>query len=324
MKNKKITYFFLTLLFVFCFIGFPAKTLALEDDMQNRGFSLSPGSVDDVLSPGQTKEYEIVIKNNNSQESSFAIEIEDFEFSSDPKLNGHLLGKNKSKYSLRDYMKIEPEEINIKAGETSSLKVSVSLPSGISLPGLYSAVLIKQKNNIFEEGVTRIIPRIGVFFYIAVDGVFSGGNQSLGFKYKSFSKACFDSGCVDSDEKYNVLEISLKNEKNTHLSLYGTIEISNMVGKKIALLPINSWLVAPNSEKIKEIKWKNPPRLIGLYKAKVVLNNNHDSGIIEKSFYFWSLPWQLIFILIAAAFLIIFLPISKNKLKKIVDKKNKK
>lgn len=295
-------------------------------DVPNRGISLSPGSFEEWMGAGEKKEETLFISNNTGKLANFIIEIEDFEASADPKISNQLLGQNKSSYSLKDYLKPEFNEISIENGKTIPMKVSISIPAGITSPGLYGAVLVKQKNEGNPEESTSITPRVGVLFYVGIKGNFPRGAESIDLKYIPFEEVCKEDGCSPNQEEYDKFSVSFQNGNKVHLSLTGDIEIKNILGKTVDSVKVNPWYVMADSLKLKEVKWKSPEYLFGFYKATAKLVDYNSREVKEKTIYFWVLPWQIIVAIIVLSilvFLLLKLVSSKFKGKKLSEHKEK-
>jgi len=105
-----------------------------------------------------------------------------------------------------------------------------------------------------------------------------------------------------------------------------------MLGKIVDTVNVNPWYVMADSLKLKEVKWKSPKYMFGLYKATAKLKEYNSHEVTEKSIYFWVLPWQIIIAIVTVSLLILLLlsfvfrnfritRLDRNKVKKIKNKK---
>jgi len=300
---KKTLFIIILSIFALSSLFIPKAASAVSD--QFTGFTISPGIIEEWFNPGDSKTKTIYIENNLGKTTTFEIELEDFEASPDPLIATTLLGEKKGPYSLKDYLKPEVSEITIEDGKMAPLRVGISIPKDITLPGFYGAVLVKPK---LEEGnleSTKIYPRLGTLFYVGIEGHTAAQSDLVSFKYLPAGNCKGDCNSDDSADKF---EVTFQNNDKIHIALAGDIEIKNIFGKVVDKVGIGPWYVMPDCLKVKEEKWKTKnTSMFGLYTADLKLIDSHSGETKEKKIYLWALPWKILLPLVLFALLFYFL-----------------
>lgn len=308
---KKILLF----LFFFCLIGilsfsFYSKSSAywVEDlKIPSSGdIVLGPGKTELWLNPGEESTKELMITNRTGETRKFVVNIEDFVGSKNPEQTVVLLGDQKSRFSLKDYLKPEIFEFTLNHGQRMNLPVKISIPSNAEPGGLYGSVLVTalpigqeqetEKNK--AKGQINIATRLGTLFFLRIKGEVIENGFLKELKLKN-QKLFYEKGPIS-------FQVLFENNGNVHLNPYGIIEIKNLFGKKIDEIELSPWFAMPDSLRLKEVNW-NKKFLFGKYTAMASINRGYKNIIDEKIISFWVIPWKFILIGIIGIFLIFWL-----------------
>ena len=276
----------------------------LSGTSEKGDFVLGPGKIELFMEPGQKATRNLSITNRLGRDMNFKIEIEDFTGSQDPNRTVVLLGDQRGPYSLKDYLKPEVDSFIIGHGQRIILPVEIFIPEDAEPGGLYGSVIISTTPLPFGEedkeeaaGQVRLVSRVGTLFFIRVKGEV----EEEGF-LKSFStrgdKRYFEKGPIP-------FSILLENKGNIHLTPYGVIEITNLLGKKVGEIEVDPYFAMPGSVRAREVEW-NGGFLFGRYNAVLALNRGYEDIIDQKEFYFWIIPWKIITIIGVSLILLIF------------------
>lgn len=296
-----------TFFLLVAFLAFSGTVSAL--DIQNlsgtevRGdFVLGPGKTELFMEPGESITRKLTVTNRLGKEMNFKVEIEDFTGSHDPDKTTVLLGDEKGPYSLRDYLNPEEESFTLQHGQRISLPIKISIPEDAEPGGLYGAVIVSttpvpiEGEEIDEAaGQVQLISRVGTLFFVRVKGDIEEDGLLTGF---STDKKYLQKSPVS----FNLL---YENRGNTHLVPYGTIEIKNLLGKKVGEVEVDPYFSMPDSMRTRTVDWDGG-FLLGRYKATLLLNRGYEDIIDRKDFYFWVIPWKLVSTIGLALLLIIF------------------
>jgi hypothetical protein len=304
---KKISLSALIFLAVFVFISRGALAYKIEtlDGFETKNdFVLGPGKTELFMSAGEGYTKDLIITNRLGKTMKFNVEVEDFSGSKDPEQTVVLSGDEKGPYSLRDYLKPEISSFTLENGQRITLPVTVSIPQDAEPGGLYGSVLVTSSPTDEQaaaekdkaQGQTKLISRLGTLFFVRVKGDAKEEGLLKDFRVKG-QKKFFEKSPVN-------LEILYENTGNVHLVPYGTIEVTNILGRKIDELNIDPWFVMPGSSRIRNIEWKNDRFLFGIYHAKLSMNRGYGDLIDQKSLTFWVIPWKIAIIVLVAIFIL--------------------
>jgi hypothetical protein len=270
-------------------------------------FTLGPGKIEVFLGAGEEETRNLMITSRLGGPMNFKIEIEDFVGSPTGEQAAILLGQERGPYSLRDYLQPELTEFTLAHGERMVLPVKISIPEDAEPGGLYGSVLIS--TSPFEEiskteeeaaqGQMRFIARIGSLFFVRVKG--EAEEEGMLEKFDTTdSKRFYQQGPIS-------FSVSYRNTGSVHLTPYGLIEITNLLGKKVGEIEIDPYFAMPQSLRYREMKWEKELGL-GIYTATLHLNRGYEDIIDTAKIYFLILPWKIVLIglLILVALILFF------------------
>jgi hypothetical protein len=113
----------------------------LPDNKVYNDFAVGPGKIEMELEPGQTGTFDLMISNRLGTEKSFSLDIEDFKGTDDPNKAVELLGNEKGPYSLKNFVRVEKQTVQIEHAKRVRVPVSVSIPKNAEPGGLYGSVV---------------------------------------------------------------------------------------------------------------------------------------------------------------------------------------
>lgn len=278
--------------------AYSISTIPLGD--QN-DFVLEPGKVEVYLDPGQTMTKNIAVSNRTRQKVTFKIETEDFTGSDDPTTPVVLLEGDSSPYSFRANIVPEIASFSLEPGQRITIPVKIQAPAGQQPGGYYSSVLVSNEpskdlpgSSDSTAGKTKTISRLGVLFFVRVNGPADEKGELSEFRLKGSKKLFYQKGPF-------TFEILYKNSGNVHLVPYGKIEVTNLFGQKVASLPVDAYFSLPRSMRYREVVW-SPGFLLGRYVAHLTLNRGYGQLVDTEEIVVWVLPWKFLLIVLAVAF----------------------
>ena len=278
-------------------------------------YIVGPGKFELLLAPGESATRDLNITNRTGKILNVKIEIEDF--TGDDTYTTRLLGNEKGPYSLKDYIVPEVTSFKLAHGERAVLPIKINIPLNAEPGGLYGSVIVKVEPEAANDnsaaanetkGQVTIASRIGTLLFVRVKGNAKEEGQLLKF-YSD--KSFYQQSPVNFSLYY-------ENTGRVHLTPYATIEISNIMGKKIDEINVAPWFVMPGFKRNVTVKWDKGLAL-GRYTATLKLNRGYQDIVDEKTINFWIVPMNIIIIGLAVIIILSILIIwfsSKFELKK--------
>ena len=123
-----------------------------DNEYKTSGVSVSPAHFHLNQKPGETKNYEITVKNDTESEKRFKVSALDFDMNGKGK--SLFLPPGTGKFSLSKWMSISPSFIEVKPGERKAITLTVDIPDDST--GNYAAwsiIMVEQ-----EEPRKRLEP----------------------------------------------------------------------------------------------------------------------------------------------------------------------
>lgn len=316
----KISFMALAVLLVLPSTAFAYEIIPVSGINNEHDFAVSSGRVDLSLNAGEQNIQKVTVMNRMGEESRFKVAVEDFGVSDE---NGvaKFFGDDIGPYSLKNYLKPEINEFTLKHGDQITFDVVVNIPKEAPPGGLYGAVLISnipiipEKTSEKIEGQMGIESRIGVLFYVRVNGQLVEDGELKTF---STEKSFF----TDPNVKFN---FNFENKGNIHLKPSGKITITNMLGTQVGQVKIDPYFILPKSTRILTKNW-GQKFMLGKYTANIEINRGYEGGLVDKkSVEFWVVPSFIIYV-VAVSLLLIFLVIifeiiHKRRKRKLQKKK---
>jgi hypothetical protein len=173
-------------------------------------FVLEPGKAEFFVEPGQTVTKDIKVTNRTDRTVTFRVQVEDFIGSSDPLNPVILLEGDTSPYSFRNNLRPEVEEFTLKSGQQISLPISIEVPANQAPGGYYSSVLVSnqptvegESGNLDTSGRTRTVSRLGVLFFVRVNGPAEQAGGLEDFRLKGPKKLFYPRGPFNFEILFN-------------------------------------------------------------------------------------------------------------------------
>lgn len=301
------------LLFLFAFFAFAETSEAQSVYRIERipgaetvvgDFVVGPGLVELELEPGTSRTVNITATNRMGDRRRFDLAVEDAKGSQSLEQPVVLLGDERGPYSLRDYLSFEESSFILNQGERAVIPVTISVPEDAEPGGFYGSVLVSTASlpgDLKEgevRGSTAIESRIGVLFFVTVPGDVEESGQ-----LKSFTTIPDQNFFLSGPIRFQLL---FENTGSVHLTPYGDIRITNIIGEEVGAVDAEPWYALPASTRLKEVKWERP-YLFGYYKATAYINRGYDETVDTMEVSFWVLPWKPVAGGVLVLLLVIFL-----------------
>lgn len=270
-------------------------------------FVVEPGKTEIFLNPGESIKKSVTVTNRQNRKVTYTIKIEDFIGTEDPNNPITLLGEEAGPYSLKNLVSPEIAEFSLNFGEQITIPVEVRIPETAEPRGYYGAIVVSNQPDIDTQiengtgaaGKTRLISRIGSLLLVRVNGLGQESGKLEDMKLLGPARLFYET-------KPAGFEILFRNEGNVHLVPNGKITITNMIGKKVAELPVDAYFALPDSLRYREIQWTGGFGF-GRYKADLSLYRGYGNQFDEDSLVFWVLPWKVLLGIFVAICLLFYI-----------------
>lgn len=274
LKSRLIN---LLLIFVACQSFSTAVCQENDDDKFNKGITVSPSHVNFNVDMGKIETKKVKISNYTSQTQKFSIKYNDFDISQDGKST--FLEAATSKYSLSKLVNIVPTFIELEAGKSADISITVQVPTDPEAnKAAWGILLIEQseEKKVLDPGNTSgqtiafgITPTyaFGVWLYQNPPNVESMNVDIENFSYKK-----------DSDS-LRMLTLSVENKGDGISFCKAYVELTNLkTGNQISLGgKMYTILPGYNRTFIFELPSDTPG---GEYSAVGVIDYNSDEEVV--------------------------------------------
>lgn len=283
--------------------GATAYTIDKHSDPATGKLAISPAKVEMQLDKGSSVVREVTVTNQTGETVTIMFSIENFRGSEDPGEAFVLAEEDDDGRSARDWLKSEIDSIVLKKDESITFRVDVNVPED-TLPGGYYAALVATVTDGFEEEAPVSDEELPVsLFLIRVPGNIYEAGDIGELRISPFSTH----GPVD-------IGIVFNNSGDIHLQPEGRVRITNIFGQQVAEIPVDRWVVMPESAREKIVQWQNPS-LLGRFTAEVELDYGPDDRRIVYSKNFWVVSWPVVaaLLVIVAAAIALFIRLIRSR-----------
>jgi hypothetical protein len=267
----------------------------------DRGFTVSPLIFELSANPGDQLTHTLKVDNITAAPMTISVDLRNFVALGEegqPELT-----EEATTYSLASWMATAPAEAVIPAKGSRTFNLTIAVPSNAEPGGHFGSVVFKTKPGT-DPGNVSVIQEVGALILLKV-----AGDVKEGASIESFTVS------PNFSEKGPFkFDLRLKNSGNVHFKPINTITITNMFGKEVSKLQLDSRNVLPDSirkfETSFEKKW-----LIGRMTATATTVFGSNNEVLVSQVTFWAFPIKLGLIVLAILILlIIILIISRRRL----------
>ncbi len=271
----------ITKLLAMIILGMPTIAFALVRDMPvdvtlKNDFVLSPAKIEMTMRPGQSETKYLYITNRFMVPAIFSISVQDFSGSSNPQDGATLVNIA----SAQNYFNITDASFTSASGEWGMVAANVTIPTaGVASGEFFAALLVSGTPQGLAGGAAKIVSRLGALFFVRTQSnvVEAGVLKDFNFQQS------------DTLNKKQSFTLTFENTGTTHLNPYGGIEVRNMFGKLIRVIPVDPWFVMPQFTRIRVLA-VDDIRTWGKYTATARVNRGYQNHIDERTIQFWILP----------------------------------
>ncbi|HXK38064.1 MAG TPA: hypothetical protein VJ579_03275 [Candidatus Paceibacterota bacterium] len=251
--------------------------------------AVKPAQVEQKIDPGTVKTFTMSVTNNDNSQQTFYPVVRNVTGVNDQ--NQPLFEKtdNGQPHDLTLWLQFDKSPITVAPKQTASILVTAEIPKDAS-PGSHIAGFFFSdkpiiQTNILGASVGFDVGAI-VHFQISGDSVTKANVRHFSTDHSIYGKPPID------------FSVAIENEGNTLVRPIGMIDITNMMGRKVASLPVNDTGagVFPKTTREWKATWAPNEVVFGKFTALVALAVETEQGTdtLIRQVVFWVLPTNII------------------------------
>ena len=279
--------------------------LATQADAATAGFSVSPPVITLTADPG--KSVTGTVKVTNLSDNALSLGVDKSYFAAKGEEGEVDLQTIDNNYSLAPWFNISAAAFSIAPKTTKEVKFSVDVPSSAEPGGRYGSLIFHTNPSALAPGQSgaAIKQQLATLIFLRINGA---ANEKLRIESFAADNQYYEYGPINFTTR-------IRNQGNVHEKPSGTIVIKNMIGLKVATLPLEEKYVIPNSVRKLSNTWKSHWG-IGKYTAQATVNGP-NSAKLSATTSFIIFPYKVVLaILLILAFLYFFFARSRKRLKR--------
>jgi len=285
--------------------------------------ALAPVVIELEALAGQVIEQEIGIVNTGQETETYYLSTLKFE-AGDEKGTPLFVPDDQDHSGLPEWVAFPENQIEVAAGQVSTMIVSIAVPSDARAGGHYAAIVASVAETTEQENV-NILTQVASLILLNVQGQVIVQAALLDFI-----------GPAWINRLPALFQTRIQNQGDVHIKPQGTIVVNDMFGAKMATLDLNleNGRILPGSTRQFDLQWlrttpeqsgffkemKNEWNNFGLgrYTAELELYYNDNSEPLTSSITFWIIPWHLGLVAVLIAVLMLLISRIKINLRKNV------
>lgn len=271
-------------------VFFPIVKAQFESTGQS--LEVSPPSQEFAdVAPGSTLTVKAKIRNRSKGTLPIAVRIEDFIASGN---EGQVALTDKGPWAVSTWASVTPKKFDLPAGETQEVEASIQIPSTGAAGGRYGSFVFAVEGKGGTPGVAAVSQEVASLFLINIAGPVEQKLSVTSFTAPQFSEF----GPIPFSVDY-------KNDGNVHMKPAGVISVTDVLGRKIADVPVTATNVFPQASRIVKVNW-NEGLLVGPFVATAILyTNGKGNETVSMTTSFFVFPVRIAVILCIVIFLIL-------------------
>lgn len=295
---------------LFMFVLAPSVMLA----QGNAGIGLKPANIAEKMQPGEVRQFTVLVSNVSEQDQNFYLYKRDISGVRDGGVPIFAdADLDTGGFALSDWIQLEADRLEVKAGEERPMSFIMSVPQGASPCDHFGGIFVSAQPPELSESGAAIGYQVANIISIRVAGECVEKAQIRQFSTDNY---LYGSANVTFNLKF-------ENGGNTLLRPTGPVTITNMFGKEVANFVFNEEQagVFPGVTREFVFDWSSDLTGFGRYEA-MVSPSYGEEGFKQTAFStatFWILPMNII--LPAAGVLAVLLLIAYISIRIYVQRK---
>ena len=244
---------------------------------------ISPPRIDLEGKPGDVLQQTIKITNASDKPITVSAKVADFIVQDNSGTPIQITTTASGRYLASPWFILDRTDFTLAPQQTENIVAIIEIPKAALPGGHYAGVYFSpvEKSKLDTTGA-QIIPQIGSLFGITIEG---------DIKYDALIK---DFSVKTNIYEFGPIEFSatIENQSDTHIKPNTSIVIHDMIGRKLADLPLDGVNIFPFTSRVLNGKWDT---IWGFGRYTATLTASYGPGlVVSRILYFWILPYRLI------------------------------
>jgi len=257
---------------------------------ESRTITISPPTINLSLNPGDTYQGTLRVINGGTTPLTFNASAKDFVVK-DTKgtpdfINTNSLGKQ---FSLSSWISISPNNFTLNPKQDITLSYFINVPSSVSSGGHYTGIIYSPNLSSNEvNNSTSVETQVATLLYVDISGAI---NEKAVVTRFSSEHVFYEYGHIN-------LLTQIKNLGDLHIKPIGNITIYNILGQKLAVLPLEQHNIFPSASR-DYVNRFSQQFMIGPFTAKFAGNYGRNANLpLIANITFWVFPWKIAVVVI--------------------------
>lgn len=275
MKKYRGPFFLLLLTLA---LNFPSLAHA-----QDISLVVSPPRTEFEIKPGETLQKTVKVTNTSSTELILDVAVIDFIVEGDSGTPIKVTENASGRFLASPWFTLDSHELVIPPKDTAQVTALITAPSNALPGGHYAGIYFEPKERRgAKQTVSYTTAQVGSLFALTV-----AGDLNYSAVIKDFSTPVYLS-------EYGPIDFSLRleNQSDTHISPESSIKITDLFGRELTTLKLDSLNIFPFTERTQTGRWDQVWG-IGPYTATATVA--YGPGLTTtRVLQFWILPYRLL------------------------------
>jgi hypothetical protein len=289
----------LVILLASIFIAY-SNSSVVDAQQQSAGARVAPAIEEGRIDPGDVYTGRITITNLESSPRTYRVVTRDISKTTNAGVPvfsepGEITG-----FELSQWITPSASEITLEPGEEQEVTYVVSVPEDASPGGHFGGIFFFADAERQRETGAGVGYQIGTIMNFRISGDIIEEAQIREFLT---DKSLYGDASV-------AFGVEVENQGNVLIRPRGPIDITDMFGKKVAVLRINDsgGAVLPNQRRTYSVRWEEEGLAFGRYEAIVALLYGEEGRkTISAATSFWILPLRIIMPIAGTLIIVILL-----------------
>jgi len=280
---------------LFCFAALFSLAQPSRAQTLGEGIIVSPVRFEELVKPGETISRPVKVTNDSPTPKKLYAYLRDFTAEGEEGRARLIVPGTEQGNYLSSWIQITTEGIDFAPNEQKEINFTVKLPKEAGPGGYYGAIIFGTKApDVKGEGsAIAISQQTGSLVLLQIAGEV---DETANIRDFVTDKSIYNN-------PFNVnFTTRIENLGNVHIKPHGTIEIMNMLGRKVGEVRFNDKgaNILPKSIRRFSDQWQGDFGL-GRYKAVLSLSYGVAANLggqgkqsLYYTMYFWILPWKIL------------------------------